>query len=310
MVLMKNPPVKIADGLWMLGVDRYPLYLFQGQGEAVLFEGGVGPEGPLVLRQLESLGVPREQIKHIVIPHAHPDHVMAVPLLRASLPGAAVLASAAAAKTLSIEKVVALFCQLDDAVTDALIREGRITDADRRPPFAEKQIAVDRTLREGDTLVVGGVAFTTLETPGHSDCSLSFHQPERHLLLISDAAEYYLDDQDYWWPNYFAGYGAYLASLERLAGLDAEILCRGHHGVIRGRDEVRSHLAAARAAARQYHERIVAAVRAGKPVRQLAEELGAEVYQKTQMLPLDFFQKNCGLLVKQSLAHEGIRVEK
>jgi len=48
-------------------------------------------------------------------------------------------------------------------------------------------------------------------------------------------------------------------------------------------------------------------VKAGKPVRQLAEELGAEVYAKTQLLPLDFFQKNCGLLIKQSLRHEGIR---
>jgi hypothetical protein len=41
-------------------------------------------------------------------------------------------------------------------------------------------------------------------------------------------------------------------------------------------------------------------------MRQLAEELGAEIHQHTPLLPLDFFQKNCGLLVKQSLKHEGI----
>ena len=41
-------------------------------------------------------------------------------------------------------------------------------------------------------------------------------------------------------------------------------------------------------------------------MRQLAEELGAEIHAQTPLLPLDFFQKNCGLLVKQSLKHEGL----
>ena len=41
----------------------------------------------------------------------------------------------------------------------------------------------------------------------------------------------------------------------------------------------------------------------------VAERLGSEIYAKTQLLPLDFFQKNCSLLVKQSLAHEGLASE-
>ncbi len=44
--------------------------------------------------------------------------------------------------------------------------------------------------------------------------------------------------------------------------------------------------------------------------RGLLEQLGSEVYQKTQLLPLDFFQKNCKVLVKMSLEHEGISAEK
>ncbi len=38
----------------------------------------------------------------------------------------------------------------------------------------------------------------------------------------------------------------------------------------------------------------------------IAEGLGAEIHEKKPLLPLDFFQKNCGLLVKLSLQHEGI----
>ena len=50
------------------------------------------------------------------------------------------------------------------------------------------------------------------------------------------------------------------------------------------------------AATQEYHQRIVAEAKAGKPARQIAEDLGAEIYAKTPFLPLDFFQKNCGLL--------------
>ncbi len=60
------------------------------------------------------------------------------------------------------------------------------------------------------------------------------------------------------------------------------------------------------AATRSYHDRIVAETKAGRNPQEIAAALGAEVYAKTQLLPLDFFQRNCALLVKQSLRHEGI----
>ncbi len=50
----------------------------------------------------------------------------------------------------------------------------------------------------------------------------------------------------------------------------------------------------------------MAETKAGQPVRQIAEELGTEIHRQTPVLPLDFFQKNCGVMVKQSLKHEGL----
>ena len=78
----------------------------------------------------------------------------------------------------------------------------------------------------------------------------------------------------------------------------------------RGADAVRAHLSRAIEATRHYHGRIVEEATSGKTVRQIAEQLGTEVHEKTPLLPVDFFQKNCGLLVKQSLAHEGMSPDK
>jgi glyoxylase-like metal-dependent hydrolase (beta-lactamase superfamily II) len=306
-MLIQNPPVAITDHLWMLGTNAYPLFLVQGEQDATIFEGGVGAMGPVLLEQMRSLGIRGDCVKQVVVTHAHPDHVMAVPLFRQAFPGIRVVASEVAAKTLAAEKALSFFCQVDATLTSSLLKAGAITDEHRPQVLPEKQIAVDRIVREGDAIPVApGIAFSVLETPGHSDCSLSFHEPRAGILVISDATGYYMPEHGSWWPNYFTGYAAYVRSIERLTALDAEILCLSHNGAIRGGSDVQSYLRGALSATQEYHSRIIAEAKAGKPARQLAEELGAEVYQKTQLLPLDFFQKSCGLLVKQSLRHEGI----
>ncbi len=306
-MLIKNPPAEIVAGLHMLGTSEYPLFLVAGARESAIFEGGTGAMGALLLQQLDQLGVARDSVKQLVITHAHPDHVMAVPVFRRAFPAVKVLASETAAKTLSVDKAIAFFGQVDNALSGALLKAGRITEAHRPQPFAEKQIAVDRIIKEGDTIAVDEQsAFAVLHTPGHSDCSLSFHDPRRRALIISDATGYYVPEHNYWWPNYFSDYGAYVKSIERLAGLNAEVLCLSHNGVIKGAEDVKAYFSGALSATRKYHERIIADAKAAKPVREIAEALGAEVYEKTQLLPLDFFQKNCGLLVKQSLRHEGL----
>ena len=303
-MLVQNPPVEIADRLWMLGTTAYPLYLVKGQQEGAIIEGGIGALGPLLFRQLEQLGVGADFVRQLVITHAHPDHVMAVPLLREKFPGIQVLASQSAAATLAAEKVLAMFRQIDAALTASLADSGAIGAADRGQPVAGP-IAVDRIVQEGDTIEIEDLAFQVLATPGHSDCSISLYDARGRVLIISDATGYYMPERGAWWPNYFSDYGAYVASIERLKTYAAEVLCLSHNGAIRGAADIAGYFDGALAATRQYHQRILAAVQSGKAVRQVAEELGGEIHAQSGVLPVEFFQKNCGLLVKQSVRYEG-----
>jgi glyoxylase-like metal-dependent hydrolase (beta-lactamase superfamily II) len=246
-------------------------------------------------------------VQQLVVTHAHPDHVMAIPLLRELFPGAALLASAPAAATLAAEKAIAFFRQVDAALTGAL---GLGDQPPAAPAAAPNPFAVDRIVREGDRLAIEDSAWTVLETPGHSECSISLHNAARRVLIISDATGYYLPDRQAWWPNYFSDYPAYLRSMERLGGLEAEVLCLSHNGAIRGADAVRNYFAGAAAATRGYHQRIVAEASSGQNARQIAEQLGVEAHALAPVLPVEFFQKNCGLLVKQSLKVAAITPEK
>ena len=97
----------------MLGTSEYPVYLVKSGDEAAIFEGGVGACGPLVAEQLAVSGVSADSVKQVLITHAHPDHVMAVPAFREMFPNVAICASEIAAATLSVEKAVGFFSKID-----------------------------------------------------------------------------------------------------------------------------------------------------------------------------------------------------
>ena len=122
----------------------------------------------------------------------------------------------------------------------------------------------------------------------------------RALLIISDATWFYIPESGYFWLNYFTGYGATLESIKRLAALDAKILFLSHNVVIKDAEDVKAFFVAAIATTESYHERIIRELESGKSPEEIAKQLGIEVYENTPLLNVEFFQKNCELLVKQS----------
>jgi len=303
-----NPPVELSESVVMLGTNEYPLYLVKGGDQGAIFEGGVAAMGPLIQQQLASLKIHRGYIRQLIVTHAHPDHVMAVPMLQKVFPGITVCASRLAARTLEAEKAVSFFAKVDAILTESLIKAGSIGAEHRPEPLEEMRIPIDTCLAEGDLLVVGDVDFNVLFTPGHSDCSLSFHAPQQGILIVSDATGYFLPKR-FWWPNYFVDYGEYLDSMRRLAEMDAGVLCLSHNAAVTGAEEVKAYFEGAISATEAYHQRIVDEAKGGKSVEEIAGQLGAEVYERTQLMSLNFFQKNCALLVKQSIQYAGIDEE-
>ncbi|MFZ2642443.1 MAG: MBL fold metallo-hydrolase, partial [Verrucomicrobiia bacterium] len=230
-MIINNPPVAVTDNLLMLGTVDYPIYLVKDGGEAAVVEGGVGPCGPVLAAQLAQFGVAPESVKQIVVTHGHPDHVMAVPAFRKMFPGAQVLASQIAAATMGNEKAIGFFTKIDGALTAWLLGKGAITENQKPQPLTELKMAVDRVLKEGDVVTVGGLKFNVIATPGHSDCSLSFFEPTKKIAIVADVTGFYMPATKTWWPMYFSDYTACMNSNRRLAALGAEVVCLAHNAV-------------------------------------------------------------------------------
>ena len=92
-------------------------------------------------------------------------------------------------------------------------------------------------LEEGE-VSIGDTRLEVILTPGHSPGSICLYWPERKTLFTGDV----VFNQSIGRTDLPGGSGKQLrASIERLTGLDVEILCPGHGDIVSGRDAVKKN---------------------------------------------------------------------
>ncbi len=161
------------------------------------------------LRNIKKLIDP-QKIEMIVLTHCHHDHSGAAPELKA-VTGARLLLS---------EKEVG-------AVGDDLASVAYL--------FGQQapQYEVDQTLKEGMVLDTGEWKLEVMETPGHSQGSLCLYEPRAKVLFSGDTV---FPDGNIGRTDMYGGSTSDLvASIERLTGLEVEIMYPGHMEIT-GRD--------------------------------------------------------------------------
>jgi len=161
------------------------------------------------LRNIKKLIDP-QKIEMIVLTHCHHDHSGAAPELKA----------ATGARLLLSEKEVG-------AVGDDLASVAYLFG--QQAPHYE----VDQTLKEGMVLDIGEWKLEVMETPGHSQGSLCLDEPRAKVLFSGDTV---FPDGNIGRTDMYGGSTSDLvASIERLTGLDVEIMYPGHMEIT-GRD--------------------------------------------------------------------------
>ncbi|MGB3847226.1 MAG: subclass B3 metallo-beta-lactamase, partial [Sphingopyxis sp.] len=148
------PPAKIHGNTYYVGTCGITALLVTTPDGLVLIDGATEEAAPGILANIRALGFDPADVRYLLASHEHLDHVGGLKALQDAT-GASVLARKEAVATLTSGEPEAIDPQ-----------RGAI------PPF--RGVTVARTLKEGETLPVGGIGLTIRATPGHTPGSTSW----------------------------------------------------------------------------------------------------------------------------------------
>jgi glyoxylase-like metal-dependent hydrolase (beta-lactamase superfamily II) len=213
--------METAPGIYSMGQSQggyvHAFLLDDGSG-LTLIDTLFDMDAQRILAQLQAIGKTAQDIKHIILTHAHRSHLGGLAKLK-ELTGAAVYAHEWEADIISGDRKAQSVSILPyPPYRTYPLQIGLNLDIAKHAP-----IEVDHFVHEGDRIGPVQVLFA----PGHSPGHLAFNWPERRALIAGDAI--------CTWPSFMLGWKGFTlnpkqhqASLRRLAELDTEVLCVGH----------------------------------------------------------------------------------
>jgi metallo-beta-lactamase class B len=221
-------PIRIIGNVHYVGTAGLSAYLITGPQGHVLIDGGLPESAELIAANIRALGFRLEDVKVLLINHAHFDHSGGLAELK-RLTGARLLASAG-------DKV-----DLERGST-----EGR----DDLDPFPG--VKVDAVIGDGEHIRVGAIDLTTHLTPGHTKGCTSWSlrvEEAGKPLDVAFACSLTVAGQDLsGGPGYPGAAGDFRATFATLRGLKADVFLNFHPAAF-GFDDKRARLVAGNALA-------------------------------------------------------------
>jgi len=257
------------------GLAWSPAYLLNG-ATPVLFEAGFYSMGPLYARDIRKVTGTKDP-SHLFLTHVHYDHCGAAAYFRKVFPGITICASKRASELLRRPNAIALMPSLSRNFT-RLAEASPDIDGSAILRSSFEPFAIDRVFENEQTFTIDpSLHVQVLFTPGHTRDMLSYYVPDRRILIATESAGCRSQTGQIV-SEFLVDFDAYITSLKRLAALDADIFCQGHHFVYTGCD-VRDFFDSSLEAAFSFRRRVMELLAIEKEsVERVVERIKEEEY--------------------------------
>jgi glyoxylase-like metal-dependent hydrolase (beta-lactamase superfamily II) len=291
-------PLRLSRSVWRLGSYHAAVYLLAGQDQAAIFEVGLAASAPVVLAQLDALGIERQEVRHLIISHAHADHASGQAALRAGLP-LAVLGLTPGSRAFLQKPSTARRFAADDLYTSGQVarRDGLEGPCPASLPLLPPPL---QDIQDGDVMDLGGLEARFLAAPGHVPDGLICHLPGEGLVLAADSAGFCTKGRP-GFPLHFVSYPQYMASLAAITALEPVALGLGHQDCFLGA-AARQYLLQTREHLESEHRSILQALAGGQDPEAVAQGFCQRYYRdELTVYPAESILNCARLLVRRSM---------
>jgi hydroxyacylglutathione hydrolase len=219
---------KITDGIYFIpGQDElmpdshsFVIGLPSTQDLSLIDPGLVG-KGSYKIDSIQRMGIPLENIRRVILTHTHFDHIGALMEVQKSLPWAELWIHQAEADPLE---------QGDERTVYGMEMFQQICQMQYGIKNGSFRVRIDRKLKDGEFLKIGGMNWEVLHIPGHSLGSIGLYFASEKILIPGDViyADYAIGRFDL----FGADRAVLRDSLKRLSEKEVNILLPGHNRIV------------------------------------------------------------------------------
>lgn len=202
-------------------------HLVIGAEKTAIFDTGMAWCGLNVIEKIkeafQAQGTPDRGLDCVFLTHSHYDHLGALSLILAQWPDAVVYGAPHAKWVLSRPNAIKAMRKLNEGAA-VLFNDGQMPDYD------DALMRIDAEVRQGDIVDLGDCPVETIETPGHTKCSLSFFIDNE--LMIASESTGYTSKMGRVNATYIIGHRDALASIQRCEALAPTKIVSPHYGLL------------------------------------------------------------------------------
>ena len=216
--MMFGRPKAITRGVFQVRAIGARVTILVEDGEVLLVDAGLRGSSGTVLRGLKTLGLLPEQIRRVVITHAHPEHSGGLSRLVAGRE------IAVAVHRLEADIIAGM------APAPRPLQNGLLWKMIQ--PFVNvlmgSPVPVDDRLEDGD-IIPFGTEVRVVHVPGHTDGSIALHLPYKGTIIVGDSLQYkFARRLSPPAPGVTQHPKEAMRSVEKLLGLDFDTICFSH----------------------------------------------------------------------------------
>jgi hydroxyacylglutathione hydrolase len=188
-----------------------------------LVDVGLTGKGSYKIESIKKLGIDLSSIKRIIMTHTHLDHIGCFAEIKKTIPDVELWVHKSEAEYMENGDDRAIYGM--DAFKSMCQMQYGIGSGDLK-------FKVDRKLEGAEMLEIGGTVWEVIYIPGHSMGGIALYEPAQKILIPGDVvyADYAIGRFDL----YGADASQLKESLNKLAGLDIDILLPGHNQIVKG----------------------------------------------------------------------------
>lgn len=191
--------------------------LFIRDGKSVLYDTGMAYCHEGLIENIKKI-LGDKPLDYVLMSHSHYDHIGALPYVIEEYPDVIVCGAAKCAEVFKSQGAL-----------DTMIKLGKVAMKNNRLDIdlENRNFKIDKVLKEGDTLL----GIKVLETPGHTDCSLSYYVTEDKFLFASESTGV-LVSEEFISTSILKDYQQTIDSANKLKALDLQYIYSPHYGMV------------------------------------------------------------------------------